>query len=131
MSDPLLALIEEEEQRERELYEKSTASDDTTERYISITEINEEIKPMGYSKTSVYRDEEVCDSYEPNHGAFHIDDLTYLSSPAQLGSKKSQSLQEALDQEEEEMLLILGEPQTLNRHNAHIYMPVKLNCLYG
>ena len=54
MSDPLLALIEEEEQRERDLYDKSTASDDTVERFQSIAEINDEIKPMGFSDPAIY-----------------------------------------------------------------------------
>ena len=75
MSDPLLALIEEEEQRERDLYDKSTASDDTVERFQSIAEINDEIKPMGFSYPAIYQDDEVCESYENNPGAFHNDDL--------------------------------------------------------
>ena len=127
-----MALIEEEEQREREQYEKSTASDDACEIYLSITAINDEIKPMGYSHPSIYKDEEVCDSYEYNPGAFHNEEFIYNQSPAKIGSKKSKSKQDALDQQEEDELLeLLGEPQILNRHNAHIYMPVRMGCLYG
>ena len=128
MSDLLLALIEEEEQREKDLFDKSTASEETLEKFKSIAEINDEIKPMGQGNTLIYEDEEICDTYELNPSAFQNEDLEYFTSCGQLGSKKGFYYADDHVIEEESMIT---EPQHLMRRDAHIYMPVKVNCLYG
>lgn len=80
---------------------------DTTE------EINKEFKPMGFGSNQVYADDEILDYYESSDDELLMDDEDALSDsdlpmppPALNGG-------------------------LLRRHNAAIFMPIRVGCLYG
>ena len=104
-------------------FEKDRVDSDSEEIlavFESVQEINEELRPMGYnpSANQIYRDEEVLDYYESEDE----------------DEENSLDDEEALDRDESDLPFM--PPPALNggllrRHNAAIFMPLRVSSLYG
>lgn len=84
-------------------------------KFDTTDEVNAELKPMGYGSLNnqVYPDVEVLDYYESSDDEFSMDD------------------EDGLDDGDIPMPPPILNGGVLRRHNAAIFMPIKVSCLYG
>lgn len=84
-------------------------------KFDTTDEVNDELKPMGYGSLNdqIYPDVEVLDYYESSDDEFSMSD------------------EDRLDDSDMPMPPPILNGGVLRRHNAAIFMPIKVNCLYG
>ena len=84
-------------------------------KFDTTDEVNAELKPMGYGarNNQVYPDEEVLDYYDSSDDEYEMDD------------------EDGLDDADLPMPPPVLNGGVLRRHNAAIFMPIKVCCLYG
>ena len=106
-------------ENERAQLDEEFASKEIRATFETVEEINDELRPMGYSpnQTLVYHDEEVLDYYESE-------------------SEDEETSMDDIDLDRDESELPNMPPPALNggllrRHNAAIFMPLRVSCLYG